>query len=333
MFTLILTFLGLAAVVVIAAVFLASSADNIAEGTGLGRSMVGLILLAGGTSLPELLVGWTGVRIGAYDLTIGELLGSCLLNLMILAIMDLITHARGTMLSRAALAHALSASTCILLAAIVLISLLMPFKFGILRLSLGSWAIAFVYLGCMRLIYNDQRIQIAESEPEEERGHPPLFKAIAIYLLAASAIVFAAPRLAVVAHDLSEKTGLGETFFGTVFVALITSLPEVVSTYTAIRIGAFDMAVGNILGSNCINIFIISLVDFASETPILAAASLTHALTATSTIIVTTVAITAVLYRPKRKYLLLDPDAWMIISLVLGALYLVYASPSGGAAH
>lgn len=327
-----MTFIGLSVAIVIAAVFLANSADEIAEGTKLGRSMAGLILLAGATSLPELMVGWTGVQIGALDLTIGELLGSCLLNLLILALMDLVTRTKGSMISRISEAHSLSAATCILLAGTVLMSLLVQTDFTFLRLSLGSWVIALVYIGCMRLIYKDQ-LEHDPKSVEVSQQKVSLLKAIPIYLVSAGVILYVAPKLAVNAEKLSHMTGLGETFFGTVFVALITSLPELVSTYTAIRLGAFDMAVGNILGSNCINIFIVSLVDAATPSAILGSVSMTHAITATSIVIITTVAMAALVYRGTKKLLLLEPDALMIILLVLGALFLVYQSPAIGGAH
>ena len=327
MFNLTTTFILLSIVVIVAAYFLADSADVIAEGTGIGRSMAGLVLLAGATSLPELIVGWTGVTIGAIDLTVGELLGSCLLNLLILAIMDLGNHSRGRMLSRLAAAHALSAVMCILLAAIVLLGLLISTNINFLRLGPGTWAIAIVYIAGMRIIYNDQQLPRQATASETVHKSKSLFRAIQIYFAAGLAIFLAAPELARVAEQLAHETGLGETFFGTVFVALMTSLPEIVSTYSALRIGAFDMAVGNIFGSNSINIFILSIVDVATPGSILATASLTHLVTATAVIIVTAVATVGLLYHAEKRILLIEPDALLMILLILGALYLVYDNP------
>ncbi len=329
MLTLIVLFLGLSLVVVIAAYFLANSADAIAEGAKIGHSMAGLILLAGATSVPELVVGWTGVTIGAIDLTMGSLLGSCLLNLLILAVMDIFTRTKGRMLSRHAAAHAISAVMCILLSSIVLLGILLETETSFLRLGIATWCIAIVYLAGMRLIYNDQQLPTeSPKEALEASTTMPLGRALQIYFAAGLAIFLAAPELARVAEKLSKETGLGETFFGTVFVALITSLPEIITTYMALRIGAFDMAVGNVFGSNCINIFIVSLVDVASPTPILAAASIVHLVTATAVIIVTSVAVVGLLYRAEKRYFLIEPDAFLVILLVLGALFLVYQAPS-----
>ena len=86
---LIASFLGLAAIVATAGTILARSADRIAAATGLGRVLVGSVLLAAATSLPELSVDVAAVRGGMTDLAAGDLLGSSLMNLLILAGVDL----------------------------------------------------------------------------------------------------------------------------------------------------------------------------------------------------------------------------------------------------
>jgi cation:H+ antiporter len=82
-------FVLLAGAVAIAGSLLARSADRIAEATGLGRLLVGSLLLAGVTSLPELSVDIAAIRSGFVDLAAGDLLGSSLMNLLILAVFDL----------------------------------------------------------------------------------------------------------------------------------------------------------------------------------------------------------------------------------------------------
>ena len=100
-------FLICAAVIIVAGTFLSKYADAIAELTGLGRLLIGSVLLAGATSLPELTVDISAVRLGAVDLAVGDLLGSSLMNLLILAVVDLSYYSRGRMLSKQAAAHAL----------------------------------------------------------------------------------------------------------------------------------------------------------------------------------------------------------------------------------
>ena len=119
-----LEFAVCAAVIVVAGTVLTKCADTIAEVTKLGRLLVGSVLLAGATSLPELTVDISAIRLGAPDLAIGDLLGSSLANLLILAVLDLTHHSRGQMLSRQAARHALSGSMSVALTALAGLSLL-----------------------------------------------------------------------------------------------------------------------------------------------------------------------------------------------------------------
>lgn len=324
MLSLFLVFGLLAVVVVVAATFLAGCADRIAEATGISRSLAGLVLLAVATSLPEFTVGWSAVWIGAQDLAVGELLGSSLFNLLILSILDLLTSTRGRILSRAGAAHALSATAGVLLTAVVLIVILLNWDWTFLRLGAGSFAILAAYLLSLRLVYFDQQFALREHETLPAPMPVPLRGAVIGYLAAAAAIFLAAPKMTTTAEDIATITGLGHTFVGTVFVALVTSLPEAVTTLTAIRMGSVDMAVGNIFGSNAFNMVIVAGIDLASSNAVLANVSPSHAITATAVILVTSVAILGLLYRVEKRWWILEPDAVLMILLVLAALTVVY---------
>ena len=322
MFWLVVSFIALGLLIVAAGTVLAYSGDHIGEHTRLGRSLAGVILLAGATSLPELMVGWSAVRIGNVDLTLGDLLGSCLMNLLILGLLDLFTRSPKRMLSPSAAAHALSANVTIVLAAVILLGLLLKSERVFLRLAPISWGLFLIYLFGIRLIHINQRVA-ASQDDEESSGRPRLRLATICYLLSAAVIVLAAPPLARTAEALAEKTGLGSMFFGTVFVAIVTSLPELVATITAIRIGAIELAVGNIFGSNSFNLLIVGIIDFANPEPITAAASGTHVVTAAAVIATTAVASLGLLYRAEKRWFFIEPDAALLITMVLGSLYLV----------
>ena len=317
-----------AAIIVIAGTFMARAADRIAEVTGLGRTLVGLVLLAAGTSLPELMVGWTAVRIGSPDLTLGDLLGSSLMNLLILAVLDLLTKSNARMLSARAAVHALSATGSIVLKAIVLLAVLFDSDASFLRLGPGSWAIIVAYILCFRLIVLDQQVgrNEAKSDPAatEHIAGMTLTQSILLYLLCAGGILFAAPQLAHTADQLAGLTGLGKTFFGAVFIASVTSLPEATATIAALRMGAPDLAIGNILGSNAFNMLILAFVDFADAGALLGAAGPVHAVTAAAGILATAVVMLGLLSRSERRYWLIEPDAGGLILLIIGSLYLIY---------
>ena len=84
-----------------------------------------------------------------------------------------------------------------------------------------------------------------------------IMMAVAGYLGAALLIFLAAPYLAQAAAQIAAETGLGDTFVGTTLVALATSLPELVATIAAMRMGSLDLAIGNIFGSNAFNMLLL----------------------------------------------------------------------------
>ncbi|MCA9010211.1 MAG: hypothetical protein KDB01_10720 [Planctomycetaceae bacterium] len=323
-----LLFLGLAVVIVIAAMFLATFADGLADQTGLGRTVTGLILLAGATSLPEFSIGFNAVRMDAVDLTAGDVLGSSLINLLILAVLDLFNRTPGRLFSRLASGHALSGIVACLMTGIVLLGILLDSPFTFLRLGPCSWALIITYLICSRLLYLDQRVSAAAAPPEAvAQAHSSglsMSANIAGFIACGAVIFFVAPKLAHTADELAVQTGLGRTFFGTVFVALMTSLPEAISTLSAMRLKASDMAIGNILGSNAFNMLILGLTDFASDKPVLSLVSDVHAITAACVVITTCATILCLLYRAEKRWWIVEPDAALVIILILGSLYLVY---------
>jgi cation:H+ antiporter len=326
---LILQFLGAALAIVVAGTFLTRYADAIGERTGLGRTLAGIVLLATATSLPELAVDCNLARMGLPNLALGDLLGSSLFNLLILAILDLAHRGPTRMLSRTAAAHALSATMSMAMTAVCLVFLLVPMGFTFAGVGPGPIVLGVFYVLGLRLVYFDQQFiaeKKSDSEPEHDHADhlPTLNRAAAGYAAATLVILLAAPLLASAAEGLADATGLGGTFIGTTLVALSTSLPELVTTIAAVRVGAYDMAVGNIFGSNAFNMVILLPVDSFYKGSLLTAASPTHAVTAACVILVTSVAVAGLLYRPEKRYWFIEPDALLVIVLVLASLGLVY---------
>jgi cation:H+ antiporter len=150
----------------------------------------------------------------------------------------------------------------------------------------------------------------------ERYAHLSLSQAAAGYAAAAAVIVAAGIALPFAAVRLAEVMGWGQSFIGTLFVAAATSLPEVAATLAALRIGAIDLAIGNLLGSNLFNILIISIDDMAYlRGPLLAQVSDTHAVTAVSALIMTGAAVVGLHYRPKTR--LFRIVGWISLALVL----------------
>lgn len=326
-------FLVSAVVIISAGAALTQFGDIISRRTKLSGLLVGSILIAGATSLPELAIDINAVRMDSADLAVGDLLGSSLFNLLILAVLDLTRYSHGQMLSKTSASHALAGCASIMLTALAGIFLFLgPQLEGvtIFRVGPGALVIVAAYVVCIRMVYFGQREAVQEAkEPEKEPTLPWLGKlglkgAIIGYLATGAVILIAAPFLAKAADDLAERSGLGGTFFGTTFVALCTSLPEVVTTFSAVRMKAFDLAIGNIFGSNCFNMLIFFPLDLVDEGSLLSSVSRTHVYTAFAVIVVTIAVILGQLYPAERKKHFLEPDALMTLVLIVGALTGLY---------
>ncbi len=323
----ILEFALAAMVVIVAGTFLARAADRIAELTGLGRLVIGGVLLAGATSLPELSVDVNAALRGLDDLAVGDLMGSSLANLIILAVADLLTKSKGGMLSRAAARHALSGAMAIALTALAGLMLVSRLGVSLGGVGLGSTIVFAVYVMGIRIVVYDQRMAAQETAvgpTARARAPGALRRAIAQFAAAAVVILIASPFVARSAGQVAELSGLGNTFVGTTLVAASTSLPELVATMASIRMGAFDLAVANIFGSNAFNMAMLLPIDLASDGPLLSRVSTTHVTTALWAVVIMATAIVGQLYHVERRRRLIEPDALLVIALVVVALVMVY---------
>jgi cation:H+ antiporter len=328
-------FLVSAAVIAVAGSALTRYADAIADLTGLGRLLTGSMFLAVATSLPELSVDVNAVRMGAADIAVGDLLGSSLFNLLILALLDCGYMPRWRMLSPVFAAHALSATQSVALTALAGIGVFLgPRLAGVTLFGVGPavLAIFLAYVLGARMVFLDQRIAAAQKQGDGgaaeivavPAGAVALRRALLGYLVAAGAIIAAGPFLAGSANRIATLSGLGGSFVGTMFVAFCTSLPELVATLTAVRLGAPDLALGNIFGSNVFNMVLLVPLDLVHPGSLLAAVAPIHALTCLATILVTTVAVMGQLYRAERRIHLVEPDALLVVMLIVAAQVMIY---------
>ena len=327
----IIKFVMSATIIVIAGFYLTKCADSISELSKLNRLLVGGLFLAGATSLPELFVDLSAVRKNMPNLAVGDLLGSSLFNLLILAIADILHKGTGKIFTRTSGAHALSAAMSINVTALTGMAIflgpyLSHFSFG--EIGISPLVIVGAYLLGLRMILFEQSEIVEKRDrgpiPEKFKHKRALASAIAGYFVSALIILIMAPFLAEGAGNIADLTGLGKTFIGSTLVALCTSLPEMVSTITAVRMGAFDLAIGNIFGSNSFNMILLLPLDLVYVGDIFNSISRIHILTAFAVILATSVAVMGQLYQVERRKKFIDPDAFAIIGIVIGSLALLY---------
>jgi len=317
-------------VIVYAGTRLSKYGDIIAEKTGLGGTWIGVVLMASVTSLPELVTGISSVTYaGVPDIAVGDVLGSCVFNMLILAILDAIYRPMPVS-TKAHHGNILSAGFGILLLSIVAMSLFLGNRiFPLGWIGFYSPLLVLIYFVAMRLVYLYERTQISlflkEMAVKLKYEDISVKTAILKFSINAVLIIIAAVFLPKIGEGIAESTGLGQTFVGSIFVAISTSLPEVVVSIAALRIGAIDLAIGNLFGSNIFNIFILAIDDlFFIKGPILSSVNQNHIISALFAIAMTSTAIIGLTYRAEKRTLFLAWDSIVIILLYMANLMSLY---------
>jgi len=304
------------AVILFAGTKLAKYGDAIAEKTGLGRIWIGLVLIAAITTMPELVTAVSSVTLvpvigedGAgrlADLALGTLLGSCCFNLSILAVLDIL-HSRTPVLSVASPRHVITAGWGALLIAIAAAGIIAAGRFPFLEsgwIGIPSIVILILYLLGMWWIFRRERGQRLHAAPTTSLQYDKFTtRTVCIrFALAAAAIIAAGIWLSFIGDEISRTTGWDGTFVGTLFLAITTSAPELVVAVTALRMGAIDLAVADILGANMLDIAMIVPVDLAyGQGFILSAVSKSHLIIAAVAVTMSILVIVGLRFRQGRK--------------------------------
>ncbi len=321
--------------------YLTRSSDTIARRTGLGHTFVGMVLLATATSLPELGTGVSAIGLqDSPDLAAGAAFGSNLVNILIIGIADLVWR-NGPLLGHVPRTSLIVAGVGAGVILIASVATLVHHSTGVM----AGWYVspltvvlfAFFALSTFAVYRLESPASDSSSAPDEpdrqsddggkdgEEGQPGLRGAVGIYLASALVVIASSVWLSYAGDRLADSLGWEESFVGTQFLAISTSLPEVATSLAALRIGSPALAVGNLLGSNLFNMgFILSADELAvTDGTIWAAISRSHAITGFIAIAMTAVVVAALLYRSSRKGgtggRWAKPEAALLIAMYLGA--------------
>jgi len=300
---------GIAVVILVAAHFLAGAAGAISARTGLGRSFIGVVLLATATSLPELATGVSSVTlVGEPDLAAGDAFGSNLFNLLIIALLDLVWR-RGPILTvvgpTSVVIGTIGAATIGLAAIAIAIHGATDVGSG-WPVSPFSMALLLVFGVGMYAIYRYDTPERATDPADHERPKESvsgLPRAVGTYAAAGAVVVGASVALSVTGQQLADAMGWETSFVGTQFLALSTSLPELATSFAAIRLRLPEMAISNLLGSNLFNMGVVLFLDDVAYTEgaLWSVVSPVHVLTGLVAVAMTSIVILALVRRPRGR--------------------------------
>lgn len=316
-------FIGCSLVIIFSGTKLTKYGNAIAEYTGWGSAWVGLILMASVTSLPELMTNLGSVTIVQQpDLAAGNVFGSCVFNLFILSLIDVRIKQPITSLVKTSHLYA-GLFSIILIALSGLAIILSDSTPALLRISPFSILIMLVYLIAMREIFQftQSELQLDNKATGKIKYDNHEFKnAVAAYAVNAVLVIGAGVILPYFGEQVATQTGLSNTFFGTLFLAAVTSMPELVVSFAAIRMASFDLLVGNLMGSNVFNIFILSLTDVVYKEPLFLNLNQEHLESVVVVILMTAVAGLGLMAKPQKKIWRLSIDAFIILLLYIGLM-------------
>ncbi len=324
----IIGFLICSCAIIYSGIKLTKYGDAIAEFTGMGKAWIGLILMASVTSLPELITGISSVTfVNEPDLAAGAVFGSCIFNLLILSFVDARINSPLTSLVKSN--HLFTGLLGIILIAIsgyaILLGDFPPLLFWI---SPFSVVLITTYVIAVYGIYQlgaSANIPFKETDTDKTQRKKELREVVIKYALNALLVIAAAIFLPVFGETIADQTGLGNTFFGTLFLAASTSLPELVVSFSAIKMESYDLLVGNLLGSNIFNIFILAINDiFYTRGSLYAHIDTAHIETIIVVVVMTAVVGLGIMVKPTKKFWRFSYDTFIILVLYVGLMTVMY---------
>lgn len=334
-------FAAAAALVWFAGVRLARIGDVLADRTGLGRALFGILFLALATSLPEVATTATASLSGNASLATNNLLGGIVLQTGILVVGDASFRSGTLTFFSPKPVLLLQGTLLIMLLGLVLSVIIVGELITIGWVGLGSVIVLAAYAGSLYLMRTHdpsarwQPVDVPDTQgtdeaeerltaPYRKQGTLPLF---GWFALGAAGILVAGFVLATVADALAQQTGLGSSFVGATLLAASTSLPEVSTTIAAVQIGAYSLAVSNILGSNALMVGLIFLADVTfTGGPILDELDQSAVFGAAAGVVATAIYLVGLIERRNRQIWRLGMDSVAMIAfyaLNLGVLWML----------
>ena len=230
--------------------------DKLSSRIGISEGLIGVTLISAVTSFPELFTGISAINIVKdKNMLFGEILGSCIFNLTIVSIMSFAVKKANLFKIISERFKKTSLLTGFLLFSV---AFFLKVKFPSLGfIGLQSILIIIFYFLILKIIYKK------EFQPEEnlEKSNENLSNIVLEFSITSIVIIGTGLYLPVLAKKIAVEMNWTSTFMGLLFIAMVTSLPELVVSFSAAKRGFYGIAIGNIFGSIIFNILIFSIVD------------------------------------------------------------------------
>ena len=316
-----LIYLALAIAVVLLSIKASVYVDLLDKNTKLSGAFIGGVLLSAVTSLPELLTSLSStVWLKNPGLSLGNILGSNLFNMTIIAML-IILWTSNFKKSNISKSHSYTAWVTLAIYVAVALNMLNIVNFEVVTISITSIIILVLYTLGVKTMSNDDGGTADEFKDETAVTTSLSLKQIIIrFILVSIGLVISSILITYVTDIIAARLNLGASLAGALLLGIATSLPELTSCVSLVKIGNFNVSVGNIVGSNLFNFLIIFISDvlFIGGTVYDFAESQTRNLVIFG--IISTILMLTVLKikdKVKNKYILYIPSIGIIVSYLL----------------
>ncbi len=264
-------FLVAGAVITYAGSKLAAIADRLADRTGMGEAMTGALLLGASTSLPGITTSVTAAWNGHAEFAISNAIGGIAAQTAFLAIADFFNREANLEHQAASVPNILNGAVLMALLGGVLLAADSPnVTFAGIHPATPLLFVAYVFgLHLARKSHQHPQWKprqtrfTVEDEPEDDDDDTSLTSMWTNFLILAAVMGVSGWVVAMTGMEIARSTGLAESLVGGLFTAVVTSMPELVTTVAAVRRGALTLAVGDIIGGNAFDVMFAVVADIA----------------------------------------------------------------------
>lgn len=321
-----LIFMVLAFIIIKAGMKLGDYGDAIGDLKGLDKSFIGLVMLASITSLPELITSTSTTLIGNPQMAISNIFGSNLFNIFIIFILDIFILKNMSYSSQIHMKNIVTGFFSFIMTLFFILGYTFP-EFHFLNMHGISVLIILIYIISMKMISNyDSEYHIGLIHSEEEKEIEMTYgEAKRGFVISSLVVILTGVALSYVTDKIAVTPifgiELGKSLTGFILLAIATSLPELTVSIQSVRLGSYDMAAGNILGSNLFNLAIIFIIDlFYIKGSIYNTLGDFHLISAVISLIMLTIFIIGILFNKKKR----PYDSYLIGIIYVISMYVLY---------
>lgn len=303
------TFIGCALVLIVIGLPFARIVDRIADRTGLGEAIAGALLLGATTSMPGLITTVVAAINAEAELAISNAMGGIAAQTLFLALADVFYRRANLEHAAASLPNMLQTTVLISLIALVLLAAFSP-PLTVFTIHPVTPLLLIFYLYGLRLTRTTGESPMWQPKPttetrldipDDKAKKEPLANLLISFLTLATLVAGTGFIVARAGLSLMADTGLSGTLVGGLMTSVITSLPELVTVFAAVRVGALTLAVGDIIGGNTFDVLFIAAADIAfQEGSIYHAIGPSTLFILTLTILLTSVLAAGMIHRQER---------------------------------